>query len=204
VTVPARLDTPAQELFEQVGGHSNARGFWPAQFSRHGPQNPLYPLPPFGVGANMAFRREALVRIGGFDVALGAGTPARASEDTLALTLVLLAGYRIAYEPSALMRHHHRRDFSSLGHQLYGYGVGLTAYYAALLRQQPGLFPALLRLVVPAAGYVLKAGATRAAAAQDLPAKLKRLQHRGMLTGPAAYVRSVRRQARVAAAKAAR
>ena len=34
------------------------------------PPNPLYPLPPFGVGANMAFRREALASIGGFDVAL--------------------------------------------------------------------------------------------------------------------------------------
>jgi O-antigen biosynthesis protein len=198
-TVPARLDTPAQELFEQVGGHSNARGFSPAIFSRHGPQNPLYPLPPFGVGANMAFRREALARIGGFDVALGAGTPARAAEDTLALTLVLLADYRIAYEPAALMRHHHRRDIDSLGQQLYGYGVGMTAYYMALLRRQPNLLPALLRLVLPAARYVLGAKTASSLAPQDLAAKLKRRQHRGMLAGPVAYVRSARTQARITA-----
>ena len=95
--LPARLDTQAQEWFEWAGGHSKGRGFSPAVFSRHGPQNPLYPLPPFGAGGNMAFRRAALARIGGFDVAMGAGTPSLASEDTLALTLVLLAGYRIAY-----------------------------------------------------------------------------------------------------------
>ena len=141
MVLPARLDTQAQELFEQLGGHCEGRGFSSAVFSRHGPQNPLYPLPPFGVGANMAFRREALARIGGFDVALGAGTPALGGGDTLALTLVLLAGYRIAYEPAALMRHHHRRDLDSLGHQLHGYSVGLTAYYAALLRHRPERAP---------------------------------------------------------------
>lgn len=105
MVLPARLDTPAQDLAEQFDGFCKGRGFSPAIFSRHGPQSPLYPVPPFGVGANMAFRREILARIGGFDVALGAGTPAAAGEDTLALTMVLLAGYRIAYEPAALMRH---------------------------------------------------------------------------------------------------
>ena len=38
-------------------------------------------------------------RIGGFDVALGAGTPTGGGEDTLAITLVLLCGYEVAYEP---------------------------------------------------------------------------------------------------------
>lgn len=200
MTLPARLDTPAQELFEHFGGHSNGRGFAPAVFSRHGPQNPLFPLPAFGVGANMAFRRAALTRIGGFDVALGAGTPARASEDTLALTLVLLAGYRIAYEPAALVRHHHRRGMDSLASQLHGYGVGLTAYYTALLRRQPSVLPALLRLAPPAASYMRGTKVTRAAAPQHLPARLKHLQHRGMLTGPLAYIKSVRQQAQVTAA----
>ncbi|MEP7022249.1 MAG: glycosyltransferase [Actinomycetota bacterium] len=192
MVVPARIDTPAQELFEQVGGHCKGRGFYPAVFSRHGPQNPLYPLPPFGVGANMAFRREALARIGGFDVALGAGTPACAGEDTLALTLVLLSGYRIAYEPAALMRHHHRTDLDSLGSQLQGYGTGLTAYYAALLRKRPATLPALLRLLPAAAGYLRR----RDAGSAGLPPGLSRRQRWGMLTGPAAYLRSVGRQAR--------
>lgn len=199
VVLPARLDTEAQELFERLGGYHEGRGFSSAIFSRHGPQSPLYPLPPFGVGANMAFRREALARIGGFDVALGAGTPALAGEDTLALTLILLAGYRIVYEPAALMRHHHRGDLDSLGRQLRGYGVGLTAFYAALLRHRPGVLPALLRLTPTAVGYLRDGKAARARAPQDLPAGLKLRQRWWMLTGPVAYIRSVRRQTRVAA-----
>ena len=152
--MPARLDTAAQELFEQLGGHHNVRGFARATFSHSGPQSPLYPLPPFGTGANMAFKWETLRSIGGFDVALGAGTPAAAGEDTLALTLTLLSGYDIAYEPAALMWHNHRRDLDSLCSQLHGYSIGLTGFYAALLRHRPDVLPALLRLLPSAVRYL--------------------------------------------------
>ncbi len=189
--LPARLDTPAEELFEQSGGHSKGRGFAAAIFSADGPQNPLYPLPPFGAGGNMAFRREALARIGGFDTALGAGTPARGGEDTLALTLTLLSGYRIAYEPTAFVRHAHYADLDGLGSQLYGYGVGLTAYYMALLRRLPTVFPALLRLLPAAVGYLRGASTARRASVSGLPPELKRQQRSGILIGPAAYIRSV-------------
>lgn len=200
--LPTRLDTQVQEWFEWSGGHSKGRGFSSAVFSRQGPQSPLFPLPPFGAGGNMAFRREALARIGGFDVAMGAGTPARAGEDTLAFTLVLLAGYRIAYEPAALVRHDHYAEPEGLRHQLYGYGVGLTAYYTALLRRRPGVLPALLGLLPAAAGYLRGANEKPAAVPHDLPAEFRRAQRWAMLTGPGAYMRSVRRQARVAASEA--
>ena len=198
LVVPARLDTPAQELFEQLGGHSQGRGFESATFSRHGPQNPLYPLPPFGVGANMAFRREVLSCIGGFDVALGAGTPSRAGAETLAFTLTLLAGYCIAYEPAALMRHHHRRDLDGLRRQLHGYSVGITAYYAALLRHRPATALALARLAPRAASYLRNTAAPSSAAPPDVLARLNRRHRRGMLVGPLAYGRSMLKQARVA------
>ena len=198
VILPARLDTEVQEWFERSGGHSKGRGLSPAVFSRQGPQSPMFPLPPFGAGGNMAFRREVLARIGGFDVAMGAGTPARASEDTLALTLVLLAGYRIAYEPAALVRHDHYAEMDGLERQLRGYGVGVAAYYTALLRHRPGVFPALLKLLPSVAGYLRGANVTGAALDGPIPARFRRAQRLGMLVGPAAYVRSVRRQAKVA------
>jgi O-antigen biosynthesis protein len=199
VILPTHLDTPAQALFEELGGHSKGRGFSAAVFSQRGPQNPLFPLPAFGAGANMAFRREALARIGGFDVALGAGTPALAGEDTLALTLALLAGYRIAYEPAALVRHNHRRTMDGLGRQLHGYSAGLTAYYAALLRRRPGVALRLIGLMPAAAGYLRNARPVGAAAQPDLITGLMRGRRRGMLLGPVAYLRSMRRQARLVA-----
>jgi GT2 family glycosyltransferase len=194
--LPARLDTAAEELFEQQGGHRLGRGFAPETFTRSGPQSPLFPLPPFGTGANMAFRRETLAGIGGFDVALGAGTRTFACEDTLAFTLALLSGYDVAYEPSALMWHHHRPDMDSLGRQLHGYSIGLTAFYAALLRHRPGVLPGLLRLL-PAAGRYLKHGAAPQAA-PDLLAELDRRHLQGLALGPLAYLRSVYEQSRAA------
>lgn len=201
MVLPARLDTPAQELFEQLG-KGRGRGFTPEVLSAHGPQSPLYPVPPFGIGANMAFRREALECIGGFDVALGPGTPARAAEDLLALSMVLLAGYRIAYEPAALMRHDHRQDLAALRSQMEGYGTGLTAYYAALLRHRPSVFPALIRLAPTGLGYLRRPNFRRTTAPVPLLKGLKRRQHISMLLGPAAYMRSARRQAHVAAVAA--
>ena len=194
--LPARLDTPAEMLFEQRGGHHLGRGFATETFSRSGPQSPLFPLPPFGTGANMAFRRAALDRIGGFDVALGAGTPTAACEDTLAMTLTLLAGYEIAYEHSALMWHHHRPDMDSLRRQLHGYSTGLTAFYTALLRHRPGVLLSLLRLLPSAARYLRHSG-DDLAGSPELADELDRRHLQGMLAGPAAYINSVRIQRRM-------
>jgi len=197
--LPAALDTQAQEWFEQFGGHSKGRGFTPAVFSaRHGHkgQSPLYPLPPFGAGGNMAFRREALAAIGGFDVALGAGTAACGAEDTYAFSRVLLGGYRMAYQPSALVRHHHYGDPAGLSRQLRGYGTGLTAYYAALIRRDPRVFGTLLALIPAALRDLRGRDSLTTATMRDFPPRLRREQRLGMLAGPFAYVRSSRAQAR--------
>jgi len=202
IVLPARLDNAVENLFEEIGGHSKGRGFVGETFSKSGPQSPLWPLPPFGVGANMAFRRAALDRIGGFDVALGAGTPTGGGEDTLAITLVMLCGYEVAYAPAALMWHHHRQDMAGLNKQLHGYSVGLTAFYAALVRQRPGTLLGLLKLLPMAAGY-LKGGKTErqepAEKPQELAAELDRRQLQGMLKGPLVYAKSRRLQRRAAA-----
>jgi GT2 family glycosyltransferase len=193
--LPARLDTPAQELFERAGGHVKGRGFMPVRFLASGPQSPLFPLPPFGVGANMAFRRRALESIGGFDVALGAGTPTAACEDTLAMTLVLLQGHEIAYEPSAVMWHHHRRHMDGLEQQLHGYSVGLTAFYTALLRHRPTTAFALLGLIPSFAGYLRSA--SWAGTASSGSSQVRRRHITGLLAGPAAYIKSTLVQRRL-------
>jgi O-antigen biosynthesis protein len=208
IVLPARLDNAVENLFEKIGGHSKGRGFTAETFTKNGSQSPLWPLPPFGVGANMAFRREALERIGGFDVALGAGTPTGGGEDTLAISLVMMSGYEVAYEPVALMWHHHRQDMVSLNKQLSNYSIGLTAFYAALLWTRPTALLGLVKLLPLAAGY-LRGGADEPDDAVteepgELEAQLDRKPVQGMLKGPLLYARSRRQQRRVAAAARAR
>ncbi|MGQ0575329.1 MAG: glycosyltransferase [Pseudonocardia sp.] len=204
--LPAALDTRAQDWFEQFGGHSKGRGFTPALFDRasHAVQHPLYPLPPFGATGNLAVHRATLAQLGGFDVALGSGTPARGSEDTALICDIMLAGHTLAYQPSALVRHHHHADPAGIARQLHGYGVGIGAFYTHAVLRDPR---ALVRLaaLAPRAVTDLLGGATARTATMraDYPRELDRIQRRGMLRGPAAYLRSRRVQRRVQARIAA-
>ena len=59
-------------------------------------------------GASMAFRRQALVDINGFDDNLGAGTPF-AFEDVDAELRALAAGWVGKYDPRSVVFHHHGR-----------------------------------------------------------------------------------------------
>jgi glycosyltransferase involved in cell wall biosynthesis len=199
LVLPAALETPAQGLYEQFGGHSKGRGFTPAVFDRasHARQHPLYPLPAFGVGASLAFDRAALNGIGGFDVALGAGTPARAGEDTAAIADLMLAGGTFVYWPGAVMWHEHRRTLAEMERQLNGYGSGLTAFYTRAVLRDPRRLATLARLA-PRALRDLGGDSVRTATMTgDYPASLRRASRSGMLAGPARYLRSRRVQAKI-------
>jgi hypothetical protein len=192
IIVPAQLRTPAQALFEQFGGHSKGRGFTPDVFSPATArrQSPLYPLPPFGTGANMTFRPGVIESIGGFDPALGAGTPAMGSEDTLAFTQVLRRGGTIVYQPSAICRHFHREDLAGLRRQMLGYGTGLTAAYTSLLLHDPRVLFGLLRLVPTAVRDLRSPDSVRNAGVDgNFPPELIAANKQGLLTGPWAYLR---------------
>lgn len=191
--VPAELETRAQLWFEEFGGHSKGRGFDSFVFSPPYRQDPLYPLPPFGTGANMAWRAGVAESIGGFDPALGAGTPAKGSEDTLAFTQILRAGGTIVYHPGAVIRHYHRRDMEGLRDQMVGYGTGLTAAYASLVRSQPTILLNLAKLA-PRALHDLYVGRNSGIGA-DFPPELLQANRRGMLRGPKAYFEGRRRNA---------
>ncbi|MGH3266286.1 MAG: glycosyltransferase, partial [Trebonia sp.] len=191
VMVPGSLDTAAQIWFEQYGGHNKHRGFTPAIFSSVGGsgQNPLYPLPPFGTGGNMAFRRDALRRIGGFNPALGAGSWALSGEDTRAFTDLLRAGGSIAYQPTAITHHFHRRSKRQLRRQMYGVGAGLTAYYASMVLDDLGVLPQLRGLLPDAARDLFGAESLRSGHLPvDFPADLRWANRLGMLSGPWRYL----------------
>jgi GT2 family glycosyltransferase len=185
---PAELATDAQRWCEEFGGLTKGRGYTPAVFSSR-TQNPLFPLPPFGSGANLATRPGALAAIGDFDTALGAGTRALAGEDTLALTRLLRAGGTVVYQPGALTWHYHRRDLDGLRRQLVGYGTGLTAAYTAMVLANPTVLVALARLAPRAIREVTRGGDRTATIGPDFPRELLRANRRGMLRGPSAYLR---------------
>lgn len=199
--VPAELATPAQALIEEFGGFN--KGFRRRMFRlAHPPADPLFPYAPgrFGSGANMAFRLDALRRIGGFDPAMGTGTPALGGDDLASFFDVIEAGYALVYEPAAIVFHRHYRDDAALRRQIWGYGVGLTAFLTRAVAVRPARVVDLARKAPRGVWYALSPrSAKNRHKRADYPAALTWLERRGMLYGPIAYLRgrlAARRYAR--------
>jgi len=70
-------------------------------------------------GCNMAFRRSALLEVGGFDP-----TYTKAGDDVDICWRLQDAGHRLGFAPGALVFHHHRATISAYIRQQIGYGEG--------------------------------------------------------------------------------
>lgn len=190
VIIPGELATESETLFDEFIGVRLGRGFDRAVFSPATAriQSPLYPRPPFGSGGNMAFRRDALDQIGRFDCALGAGTMTKGSEDTAALSALLLEGGTIVYQPTAIVHHYYGRDYATLRRQLQGYGRGLTAFYTSMLLRRPTCIVEMLQLGGQAALERFSGqGELSPRPGKDFPRELLRANLVGRLQGPFAY-----------------
>ena len=88
-------------------------------------------------GANMAFRTSALRAVGGFDPALGAGSPGIGGDDLAAFFQIIMAGHTLVYEPGAIVASPPSPRLCGLRKQVHGYGVGLTAYLTKCLIDRP-------------------------------------------------------------------
>lgn len=193
---PARLESAAEVWFEQYGGFS--RGFQQRVFDLDGhrpPDEPLYPWNAglFGTGNNFSFRTTALRDMGGFDPALGNGTPALGGVDSEILLRTVLSGYEIVYEPKAIAHHAHRADYPGLRRQIYAYGAGLVAYYLKTILAEPRFaidfarkLPAGLRWMLSPDSHI------NIHKEDDYPAELVWIERLGMLYGPLGYLRSRR------------
>lgn len=199
--VPAELDTEAQLALERHGAF--AKGYAPRVWSlRAPPADPLFPFTAgrFGSGANMAFRTELLRDLGGFDPATGVGTPAHGGDDLLSFFRVLARGRSLAYEPAAIVWHRHKRTPEALDAQAFGYGAGFGAYLAGAIVHEPRMLPALLRRLPGGVRHALTRHHERGgpdSGSGATPARLTRLELRGMLYGPYGYLRSRRIERRV-------
>ena len=190
--LPAELETRAQLLVEQAGGF--ARGFTQRTFTRDMPDpEPLFPFTAgrFGSGANMAFRTDWLLSHGGFDPATGAGTPARGGDDLIAFLRTIVDGGTLVYEPAAVLRHWHRRDYDGMRRQAFGYGMGLGAYLTAAVWGRPLLLAAMLSRAGPAAMHMLGSHSEKnSGRGESFPRELVWRELAGVLAGPLGYTRS--------------
>lgn len=208
--LPAELETPAQIWFEDSGAgperlfrratfRIRGDGFTVADQWAPDPHRPasLYALGPFGTGCNMAFRTSALRELGGFDEALGPGTPARAGEDILLFVRLLAAGRGLAVEPAAYVQHRHRPEYAELRSQVAGYGVGFTAMLTAAIWADRRHLRGLLAASRPAAAALgRRRGQKHNGRPDGYPDELSRIRLRGMINGPFAYLTGRRRMRR--------
>jgi glycosyltransferase involved in cell wall biosynthesis/GT2 family glycosyltransferase len=196
MTLPGALETPTQRWIEGFGGR--VRGFEPRVFDLDDPpvDRPLFPftLGDLGAGRNMAFRRDLLTELGGFDPALGPGTLAHDGDDIEALLRVLLTGHAIFHDPAAIVWHAHPREYRELEQRVWGYGIGLTACLTRAISDHPGLLVDLARKLPRGVAYALSPKSEKNAGRQrDFPPSLVRRELLGMAYGPLAYMRSCRR-----------
>lgn len=191
--LPWELRTPVQVMLEGYAGYSKGTAPRVYDLAENRPEDPLFPFATgkLGSGANMSFRRSALREMGGFDPALGAGTRARAGDDLYAFLEVILNGHRLAYQPGAIVRHRHADNMDAFERQVYGYGVGLTAYLTKCLVDRPRLVPTVARRLPAALAYVLDPRSGKnARLPPGYPRALTRVERLGMVVGPFAYLAS--------------
>jgi O-antigen biosynthesis protein len=199
--LPHELRAESQLWLEEWGGF--AKGFERRVFDRHERTtgSPLYPFAAgtFGSGANMAFRTAVLRALGGFDVALGPGTPARGGEDLAAFVDVITSGSTIVYEPAAIVWHEHHATEAQFRATIRAYGTGLLAYLTRHAARRPADALRMAFAMPAALAYFFGSGSPRnKRRSARFPPGLWKDEVAGMLQGPFAYAlgRSLARRSR--------
>lgn len=147
LVVPYELETRSQILFEKYGGFG--RGFERKWYRLSRNKNRRWRnlgTGQFGTGANMAYRRSVFEHIGYFDPALDVGTVTNGGGDLEMFYRILKEGYTLVYEPSAIVRHRHRRDYAQLRTQITNNGVGLVSYWVRTAFAYPDERSAILHI----------------------------------------------------------
>jgi glycosyltransferase involved in cell wall biosynthesis len=198
LVAPAELETTAQMLFEfDYGGMGH--GFCRRIISRDRlPEGHLLWASGFGVGVNMAFRRELFNKIGTFDVALDVGTPSRGCGDVEMFHRVVAQGYTLIYEPAMLVWHTHRRNISALRRQLYDNGCSFGVYLMTCAKNRSVRLSSIVRFALYdwLCGWILR---RLVCPDKKFPRYLVIPELLGMLQSPLAYRATQARAKQVAA-----
>jgi GT2 family glycosyltransferase len=192
--VALELETSAQRLFERYLDRMTQKR------PRDERRTFALPFPPssaghVGAGANMAFHRTALETVGPFDEAFDAGMATRSGGDTEMFSRMIAAGMRLVYEPRAVVRHRHRRTLDELRQQLFGYGVGVYAFWTHRAMRY-GDRDALRFAVDTLRFHVRRLRGAMRGEGGELPPRLVLAELAGSLWGPVAYAAARRHVAR--------
>lgn len=147
LVVPYELETEAQALFESYGGFG--RGFKRRWHRLHQEKHHRWAnlgTGQLGTGANMAYRLSLFEQVMGFDPALDVGTVTNGGGDLEMFYRVLKSGHTLVYEPDAMVRHRHRRDYTQLRSQITNNGVGLASFWVRSAMAYPGEWKAAVRM----------------------------------------------------------
>ncbi len=192
LVLPLELETPAQVWFEEyIGGSWSNR--WSTQRIFDTDKRHVHLLRPgeHGGGSNMAFTAAFLHRVGGFAPALGAGRKVGGGEDHAALFLAIARGHKLVHASAALAYHLHRRDYAALQKQIYNYGTGFIAYLIKSVLDTPQLLLDLITRLPFDFISILKGRLSKNRKEFiHYPKELNRLELKGILHGPFAYIQS--------------
>ncbi|HLO81839.1 MAG TPA: glycosyltransferase [Chitinophagaceae bacterium] len=133
---PAELETHAQQLFEwSYGGMGH--GFSKKTFDGK-TMSSRWKLAAsgFGVGANMAFRKNWFDKAGYFDTALDVGTPSSGGGDIEMFHRVVANNGVLVYDPNVLVWHLHRPGMGALKKQVFNNGRSFVCYLFTCYRNK--------------------------------------------------------------------
>jgi len=197
LVAPAELETTAQWLFEDVYG-GMGKGYRPRLHCRRGMRSTFTPNI-YGTGCNMAFRRNTLRALGGFDPALDAGTLAGGGGDLDMFQRVIESGGALLYRPDAVVFHVHRRTPEGLRRQLFDNGRAYSAVLWKCLCRARGLDK--LRVLRTYGRWFywwhLRRAIRRARDLEEMPIEMIRAEFVGGVLGPVLYALARRRARRL-------
>jgi len=192
---PLELATQAQLWFEESGAFTEGfdRRVLDLAVPRERGSLLPYATRRIGAGVSMAWWTDALRKLGGFDLALDG----LSGEDLAAFFDALTNGYKIIYEPRAIVHHEHRRTYDGLRRQLHSHGIGLGIHLTRCLATQPSRIPDFVTRLPRGLSYGLSSKSmVNNRKTTGFPAQLTRAKILGTVIGPLAYVKGVLRARR--------
>jgi hypothetical protein len=141
------------------------------------------------IGANMAFRKEVFDMVGGFDTALDVGTPSHGGGDIEIFHRIVANNFVVAYEPSMLIWHYHRREWKALRKQIFDNGRSFGCYLINCYRNHTASGVGIIRFFL--IDWLLKWNLKNLLGINSrVPRKLSIAELMGMFSSPYAYLKT--------------